>query len=77
MERCEIGVSNHLEALVGEALHLIAIVYDVAEAIERLALGQFLLSLADGGHYPEAEARIAVNLNAHGENCRRFAFSML
>ena len=52
------------ESLVVQALHLHAVMYDVAKAIEARALGKLLLRLTYSGSDSEAEATTLVYLNS-------------
>ena len=51
------GDKSHLT----EALALHAVVHDIAEAVERLALRQFFLGLSDGSGHSEAEAATLID----------------
>ena len=46
-----------------EAFALHAVVYDVAEAVECTAVGQFFFGLGDGGGHPEAEATAVIDFD--------------
>ena len=48
-----------------EALHLDAVVYDVAQRIDAAASGEGLLGLRDGPDHAEAEARFIVDFDVH------------
>ena len=53
------------EAQLRQALALHAVVHNVAQAVELVALGQFLFGLADGSGHAETETTAAVNLYRH------------
>ena len=56
-QRLEFGVPDGLQSQRPQPFALAAVVYDVAQAAERVRSPQFLLGLADGRRHPEAEAR--------------------
>ena len=57
-------VDSHQPHL-SEAVALLAIVYDVAQAKQTVVLCQLLFRLADGSRHTEAEARTLVNFYLH------------
>ena len=65
MQLSHIVVVNGDKSHLFEAFTLHAVVYDVAQTIEDVALGQFLLSFLDSGSHTEAEAAAVVNLDGH------------
>ena len=65
MQLLELFVINGNESHRTQTFTLHAIVYDVAQAIKRSPLLQFLLSLAYGRGHTEAKSRTFVNLNAN------------
>ena len=61
VELAQVVVVDGDEAHLAQALALHAVVHDIAEAVERLALCQFFLSFLDGGGHAEAEAAAFIN----------------
>ena len=59
----------HLLVVDGDEPHLAepftlhAVVYDVTQTVEDVALGQFLLSFLDGGSHAEAEAAVIIDFD--------------
>ena len=49
-----------------EAVTLLAVMYDVAQAVESGAFVQFFLCLADGGGVAKAKPGVVVNIYSHG-----------
>ena len=60
VQAAQIVVIDSDESLLVQSLHLHTVVHDVAEAVELVALGKFLLSLLYGGSDSEAEATALV-----------------
>ena len=64
----ELVVVDGDEAQLPQALHLAAVVHDVAQAVEGTPLLQLFLGLADGARDAKAEAGAGVNLDGQGND---------
>ena len=62
MQTPELVVIDGYEPHAAQTLTLHAVMHYIAEAIQRLALGQFLLCLTYGRGHSEAETTAAINL---------------
>ena len=63
MQLAQLVVVDGDESHLAQSLTLHTVMYDIAQAIELVALGQFLLSFLDGGGHSEAEATAFVDFN--------------
>ena len=64
-QRLEFGVPDGLQSQCPQPFALAPVVYDVAQAAERVGSPQFFLGLADGRRHPEAEARRVVDFDVN------------
>ena len=68
MEHRQTVVFYHFQPFVGQPLHLIAVMHNIAKTIKRSGFLKFLLSLAYGGYHTETEAGPGINFNLHGRS---------
>ena len=66
VELAHLVVVDGDESELCQAVALHAVVHNVAQAVELVALGQFFLCLADGCRHTEAKSAAAVYLYLHG-----------
>ena len=60
-----IGVGYGLQSELLEALHLDAVMHDVAQRVDRTTLSQSLFGSRDGTHHTETKTRIIVDDDFH------------
>ena len=65
MDRSHLRMVDGLEALLLQAVHLLAVVHNVAEAVKVVGLRQLLFSLADGTDHTGAETALFIDGNLH------------
>ena len=65
MQAAHLLVCYGFKPLVAQAFHLVAVVHNVAKAVEVTVLVQFLFRFSDGSGHAEAESRALVDFNSH------------
>ena len=65
VQATQVVVVDGDEAHVLEAFALHAVVYDVTQAVEGRALGEFFFGFAYGSGHAEAEAAAAIDFDLH------------